>query len=263
MAKRDADRSNPDSGSDARSLLRIIGVLEFVANRGGASANEIAEGLDIPLSTVYRLMNSLARHGYLVHLRADQRFELGTRLHALGQALHRQVPIPSAIREVVEKLHATTAMASYFAIYRGPEVMVAFVSDCKEHPRLKPLEFGFHEAAHATAFGKIMLSGMDLEQRDEYLQARGMPRITSATITDREVLEENLRHVATQGIAWEWSEFVPKMACAAVAVRSAAGLVVGTLAISAPVEKLRAERKPVESQLRLLAGQASRIMRQG
>lgn len=263
MSTRSADRARAETSSDARSLLRIIGVLEFIADRGGASASEVADHLRIPLSSVYRLMNSLARHGYLVHLRADQRFELGTRLHELGRALHRQVPIHPAVREVVDSLHAGVAMASYFAIYRGPDVMVAYVSDCADHPRLQLLDFGFHEAAHATAFGKIMLSGMDPELRTEYLQARGMPQITSATITEREALEDHLGHVATQGIAWEWGEFVPRMACAAVAVRSGAGMVVGTLAISAPLEKLRNDRKRAEGQLRAHAGQASRILRSG
>lgn len=257
------DRAQAESSSsDARATLRIIGVLEFVANRGGASAAEVSDELGIPLSSVYRLMSSLARHGYLVHLRADQRFELGTRLHELGRALHRQVPIHPGIREVVDALHASISMASYFAIYRGPDVMVAYVSDCPEHPRLQQLDFGFHEAAHATAFGKIMLAGMDAAERNEYLQARGMPQVTAATITDRDALEENLTHVATQGIAWEWGEFVPRMACAAVAVRSGAGVVVGTVAISAPLDRLRVERKRVESQLRAQAGQASRIVRQ-
>ena len=41
-----------------------------------------------------------------------------------------------------------------------------------------------------------------------------------------------------------------------------AGVVVGTVAISAPLDRLRVERKRVESQLRAQAGQASRIVRQ-
>ncbi|MEC5148438.1 IclR family transcriptional regulator C-terminal domain-containing protein [Cryobacterium sp. GrIS_2_6] len=59
-------------------------------------------------------------------------------------------------------------------------------------PRLTPLSFGFHEAAHATAFGKIMLSGMTGEKRDQYLDAPGLPRLTPATITDRGELERQL-----------------------------------------------------------------------
>lgn len=262
MSSRRKERAQTESSNDARSLLRIIGVLEFVADRGGASATEISEALAIPLSTVYRLLNSLARHGYLVHLRDEQRFELGTRLHELGRALHRQVPVHPGIREVVDSLHAAISMASYFATYRGPDVMVAYVSDCAEHPRLELLDFGFHEAAHATAFGKILLAGMDDDQRSEYLQARGVPQVTPATITDRADLEDHLGHVATQGIAWEWGEFVPGMACAAVAVRNATGMVTGSVAISAPMERLRVEGRRVEAQLRAHAGQASRIVRQ-
>lgn len=246
----------------ARTLRRAFSVLEVVADRGGATAREIADEAHLPLSTVYRLLTELVQGEYLIHLRREQRFELGYRLHTLGLALHRQVQAPRAVRQAVESLHAKAAMAAYFATYRGSDVMVNYVSACADHPRLQPLTFGFHEAAHATAFGKIMLSAMRPEERDDYLKARGMPRITDATIVDRAELEAHLAQVSTRGIAWEWAEFVPSKACGAVAVRNPAGVVIGAMAISTDVGRLRESLAATDALLREHASRASLALRE-
>jgi len=142
--------------------------------------------------------------------------------------------------------------------------VVAFVVDSPEHPRLTPLTFGFHEAAHATAFGKIMLAGMSSDQRNHYLAVHGMAPLTSTTATDRKVLDSELEQVASSGVAWELEEFVPGQTCAAVGVRNASGMIVGSVAISAPTAALTpARRRNIEHLLRDAANQVSRYYRSG
>ena len=47
---------------------RSLWVLEVVAERGGASAREIADACGLPLPTVYRLAKELVDADYLVHI---------------------------------------------------------------------------------------------------------------------------------------------------------------------------------------------------
>jgi DNA-binding IclR family transcriptional regulator len=244
-------------------VARAFAILEVIAERDGASAREIASTLALPLPTVYRLAQELERNGYLIHLKKRQRFELGYRLHNLGVALHRQVGVPPPVRVVMNNLHQASEMASYYAVYRGTDVILAFVSDCAVHPRAQPLDFGFHEAAHATAFGKIMLAGMDPVDRERYLTARGMPRFTERTITDQDRLDEELRRVSTQGIAWESAEMLDDMACGAVAVHGPAGAIVAAVAISTTPARLRAHRAETDRLLREHAAHVSRFFRSG
>ena len=70
---------------------RTLGILELVAERGGASARELSAALGLPLPTVYRLAKELVDTDYLVHIRSESRYELGYKLHRLGLSLHRQV----------------------------------------------------------------------------------------------------------------------------------------------------------------------------
>jgi len=111
-------------------------------------------------------------------------------------------------------------------------VVVAHVVDSIRRPRVQILDVGFHEATHATAFGKVMLSGMSAEERDCCLDAFGSSALTAQPITDRETLVEHLRHAGDAGIALEVNEFQPGLTCMAAPVRSPAGRIVGSVAMS-------------------------------
>lgn len=245
------------------SVTKSLRILEIVAERGGATARELSETLAVPLPTVYRLAHNLVRAEYLVHMTATRHFELGYKLHALGACLHRQLAAPGPIRQAVDALHHDAEVAGYFALYRGVDVVLSYVSDCPEHPRLRPLAFGFHEAGHATAFGKILLAGMDAERRARYFQAHPLAALTPATITDRQRLEQELDDVATRGIATEDEEFVAGQSCAAVPVRDASGVVVGSVAISSSTARMPRPATALLRRLRECGAEVSRYYRSG
>ncbi|WP_152232364.1 IclR family transcriptional regulator domain-containing protein [Georgenia ruanii] len=248
-----------DRGSDG-ALLRALSILEAVADSNGASAKEIAAITDLPLPTVYRVVRLLVAEDYLVHLRSEHRFELGFKVHHLATSLHRQLGVPPVVRAEVARLHADLGAAAYWTVYRGSNVVVAYIADSPEAPRIRLLDFGLHEGAHGTAFGKVMLAGMTPAQRREYLDAHGMPAMTPTTITSAEELEEHLEKVSRVGIAWEYEEFQPGLVCAAVGARDAAGRMVGSVAVSGG-PGLRRHEPEVERALRAAASRVSRCLR--
>lgn len=251
--------------NDERStpLEKTFAMLEFVAERGGATAKEVSDALGYPVPSVYRIAKALVQTGYLVHLKDKSRFELGYKPHQLAVSLHRQIGVPSPVKAAIAELHRRVSMAAYFAVYRGADVIVAYIVDSPEHPRLTPLTFGFHEAAHATAFGKIMLAGMNLPQRSQYLEVHGTRPLQEATITDVQKLSDHLDAVMLDGIAWEHEEFVPGKTCAAVGVRNGVGMVVGAVAVSAESDFMLGREHQVELVLRETANQVSKYFRTG
>ena len=198
LASRARVRNHGDMQPDSPKgpVERALMVLEVVAERGGASAKEIAHSLDLPLPTVYRIANSLVDSDYLVHIRAESRYELGTKLHLLGQSLHRQVGISRPVAREITRLHEDTSFAAYLTVLRGAELVIVYVVDSPECPRLPTMHFGFHDVPHSTAFGKILLAEQDVAGRELYLNRYGMRGLTANTITDRATLEDELRDVA-------------------------------------------------------------------
>lgn len=253
-----------DTGSASPgSVRRTLQILEVVAAQGGASAKEIADTTGLPLPTVYRLARELLDLDYLVHIREDKRFELGYKLHQLGVSLHQQIGVPRDVRAQITALHCQLGTAAYFAIHRGSQIVVVFTADSPACPRLSPLDFGFHEAAHATSLGKILLANMDEEQRRLHLDPEPMPRFGPGTITSYAALDEQLLQVADRGIAWEHGEFQAGATCAAAAVRAGSGALIGSVAVSGPDAVMEGRTRQVENALRATASQVSRYFRSG
>lgn len=255
-----------EHGSRPGSVHRTLDILEVVAAQGGASAKEIADTTGLPLPTVYRLARELLDSDYLVHIREEKRFELGYKLHRLGVSLHQQIGVPREVRAVVTGLHQELGVAAYLAVHRGHQIVVVHTADSPACPRLTPIDFGFHEAAHATALGKILLAAMDAEQRLQHLDPEPMPTFGPGTIVGHAELAAQLDEVGDRGIAWEEGEFSAGATCAAAAVRAGSGALVGSVAISAPTARFDAgdlQREQVERRLRSTASRVSRYYRSG
>ncbi len=249
-----------ERGSRGGSVQRTLGILEVVASRGGATAREIADDTGLPLPSVYRLVRELLDGEYLVHLRDEQRFELGYKLHQLGVSLHQQIGISRQTAAEIAALHNTLGTAAYLAIHRGTQIVVVHTVDSPAHPRLPPIGFGFHEAAHATALGKIQLATMTGEQRTLHLDPEPYPRFTSSTLTARAELDDELATVAEQGIAFDFGELVAGYTCAAAAVRGASGVLLGSVAVSGPTARFarEPERQAVTRAVRATAARVGR-----
>ena len=261
MSTRSVPEAREAAESRQGSVHRTFEILEVVAERGGASAKEIADATGLPLPTVYRLVRELLDGEYLVHIREEKRFELGYKLHALGVSLHEQVGVPRQVRAEITALHQQLGLAAYLATHRGSQIVVVFTVDSPACPRLKPIDFGFHEAPHAHALGKILLADMDPEQRLLHLDPEPMPRFGPHTLVRHEDLAEQLVTVADRGVAWEEGEFQPGATCAAAAVRAGNGQVIGSVAISGPDARFVEGRDQVETALRQTASRIGKFYR--
>ncbi|WP_308283233.1 IclR family transcriptional regulator [Pseudonocardia nigra] len=244
-----------------QSVGRALLVLETVAEyRDGVSAKEVAQRLGLTLPTTYHLLSTLIDNGYVVHLHRERRYGLGYRVRLLDQALHRQLAVPADVAVVVRALHERADAAAYYAVYRNDEIVLAHVEDSARRPRIQLLDVGFHRAAHATAFGKVMLAAMEPAVRAQYLAETGLPPITPQTITDADVLESQLAHTREVSIAMELEEFHSGIACLASPVRAAGGVVAAAVAISLPAAEFLTRRWDVERAVRQSATTLSRTL---
>jgi len=244
-----------------QSVSRALRAMEFVAaSRDGVTAKELAAHLDLALPSAYHLLATLTESGYLVHLAQHHRYGLGYRVRLLEQGLARQLKVPAVIAAAVRRLHHEADAAAYYAVYREFDVVIAHVVDSERRPRVQVLDIGFHEATHATAFGKVMLAAMPPDERATYLDRVGLRRCTSNTLVDRQTLETHLESVRRSGVALEIGEFQDGLSCLAAPVRSSAGAVLASVAISLPSADFASRRWALERAVRRGALVATRAV---
>lgn len=235
------------------SVQRALRVLDVVScAEEGVTAKAIARRAGLKLSTTYHLINTLVNEGYLVRLDDKHGFGIGYKIPKLYQQLRSKLDVTPGLASAVALVHDRAKAAAYFAMFRDTEIVLVHVVDSASTPRIDMLDVGFAESAHATAFGKVMLSTLPPGARRAYLTAHGMQRLTPLTVVDRWELEAELDDARRRGVVAEVEEFQLKSACLAAPVSDPSGKVVGTMAVSVPAVEFE------ERQLRL-----ERIVRQG
>ena len=242
------------------SAQRALRVLEIVAAEGdGITAKAIARRADYKLSTTYHLLNTLVHEGYLIRLGHGRGFGLGYKVGGLYHRLSDELDVDDTTRDELRLLHQRGQAAAYYTVFRDTQVVVAAVADSAEFPRAKPIDFGFHEAVHATAFGKAMLASLPARERLDYFAGAGMPKLTANTTVRMRDLDFELDQVARSGVAMEIEEFRPEIACVSAPILDTANRVTGAVAFSVPAKEFHERRWALERTVRAGAARFSRL----
>lgn len=240
----DAGRSPPQreharrargEGGGVQSVERAIALVEILAqSSGGTSLTDIAQRAGLNISTCHHLLATLMKAGYVAQVPGRRTYALGARVLHLGQAFMRQVDLPRRAQPVLDRLNAVTGEAVHLAVLQGDRVVTVAKREARHAVRVDTGVIGTAEPPHATATGKAMLAWLPEDHVKRILDANGMARFTPATVTDRSVLIEEMRHVRRNGFAFDRGEFQAGVVCVGAAVRDHSGAVIGSLSASAP-----------------------------
>lgn len=214
------------TGRQPKAVQSALAILEAVARAGaGVSAKEVAEELGLPPATTYRLLNLLVGEEYLVRLPDLHGFALGRKVSALTRG-EGVVPLSTAAREVVAELRGRVRCGVHLVLCTATSLHCADVDP--DHPLQAPELLERH--LHASAPGKLLLA----EQPDwqDVLHPHRMHRLTDRTVARAADLDAELREVRRRGCAVQAGQVHDDLACAAVPVRSPAGVLVAALVVT-------------------------------
>ena len=214
----------------AENTLRI---LSYLAGRPApVAASAIARELELPRSTVYHLLTTLAAHGFVLHLREERRWGLGTSAFELAGGYARQQPLARRGRPLVAALSDRLGESAHLAVMSGGDVLYIVEERAPRRPALVT-DVGVRLPAHLTASGRAMLAALPREQvRALYPDASAFPDRTGLGPRTPRELRELLRDVRTRGYATENSEIADGLRSVGAAVLDAAGWPVAAVAVT-------------------------------
>ncbi|GAB3486619.1 IclR family transcriptional regulator [Nocardiopsis coralliicola] len=150
--------------SPVPAATRALRILRHLAGRSGpVSAAGLAAELELPRSSVYELLEALAREGFVVHLPEERRWGLGVAAFEIGSAYLRQDPLERLARPLLERLAAGTGATAHLGILHGRDTLYLL----KEQPRSSPAlvtGVGVRLPAHLTASGRCLLARLPRAQ---------------------------------------------------------------------------------------------------
>ncbi|MEH3106835.1 MAG: IclR family transcriptional regulator [Sphingomonas fennica] len=214
-----------------KSADRTVGIIEHVARSPGpVGAQQIADTLGIPASSLSYLLGTLVDRGWL-QVQGRRAYVIGPTLRALlgpvGQPLaDRAAPIVRRIR------HQLNETCGYFE--RSGHDLVAVVSETGQQALSYTMTIGQRGPLHAFAAGKAMLAMLPREALEAYLAERPLARFTPYTLTSRSALRRDLALVRQRGHALTEHEHTLGLVSVAVPVGDPAGDGFGAISVAVP-----------------------------
>lgn len=214
------------------AALAVLGALMHGDAPGKTfAALQLATGM--PSDALRELLVRLERLELIE--RADRRYYLGVRLFELGGA----APISRSLREAampfIGDLYEVSGETVHFGILTGTEVL--YIEKLRGHrPTPVPTRVGLRMPASCTGLGKAMLAFSSDEVISDVL-ATGLPQRTPSSITSPEAFREELRMIATAGVAFDREENEIGVTCIAAPVFSGARHAIAALSITGPTSR--------------------------
>jgi DNA-binding IclR family transcriptional regulator len=195
------------TANHAPSVERALDVIGLLAgSENPMSLAEILAKLSIPRQSLIRILNTLCDRGVVERTGQRGFYRLGMKLLYFGDRLQDKIKLRSIGRPVMMDLaEKTRKTVELSALDRDQLVLIEQVEG-SEGIRLYSRVGSAYPYFHAVAAGKIYLANMTPEKRHKVLATIGLPPVTENTITDPDVLEEEIRRIQEKGYAFEDQE---------------------------------------------------------
>jgi len=246
MSSRDAEKY---SVPGLERGLRILS--EFSRDTPTLTAPELARRLDVPRTTIFRLLVTLESLGFVERARNGRDYQLGTAVLKLGFEYLASLSLTELSRPILERLRDELGYSANLVIRDGRDI-VYVQKVASSSPFASSVHVGTRLPAHATVLGRVLLSRHSFPALlalypEERLQSHG-PN-TPATVNE---LYQLLLADRERGYVIEEGFFENNISTIAAPVFDEDGNVAAALGLTIPNLQV-----PDASQTRLIASVCS------
>ncbi|MDQ1054043.1 DNA-binding IclR family transcriptional regulator [Arthrobacter sp. SORGH_AS 212] len=217
---------------------KALGLLVLLGDEPrGASAAEISRRAELPFSTTYRLLGSLARDGFVDYEPDGRRYHLGLRIFQLGQRVSNHHGFAGAAMPVLRRVTERTGEATILSVRDGHHHLTVNKVDGPQMFRVTS-DPGHLGSLSATAVGKALVAFAEDAEREKLLAELPLEPLTEKSISDRVAFRREIDQVRRQGYAVMDEENEIGMRAVAVPLLNSQGHVFASLATAAPVFRM-------------------------
>jgi DNA-binding IclR family transcriptional regulator len=237
-------RSN-DAAQEAppiQSLDRGLMILEAVANSTNpVSLAELTTLIGIDRSSVFRLATTLKRRGFLAYPAGRKDYILGPTMWRLAQRYDWGTMLTRVAQDHLRNLARLANETAHLAVREGKQAL--FIDHATANQVLSVSgQTGEMVPLYCTAHGKALLADCGIDELTRIFGMTPFPPYTKKTIRAISELAKVCAEIRTKGYAVDNGEFQEGVRCAAAPIRAENGIIVGSIGISAPLQRLTPDR---------------------
>lgn len=213
------------------SVLKAVDLLMcFTAAEPRLSLAELSRRLGTPKSSTHHLLATLQARGLVEKVDAD-RYALGMALIPLTQTVRVNAEVRDRASPLLRELADACRESVYLTVLDGDRSLYIYAVESSQR-LVARTAIGDRVPMHCTSVGKATLAALDAEQVEDIITSVGLQRFTPTTITDPEMLRQDLARTRTRGYAIDNQEHEPGTFCVAAAIHDDHGMAAGAISVS-------------------------------
>ena len=217
-----------------RTTAKSLSIIEALDESDGARIYELEEQLEMTKGAIHNHLSTLREHGYV--RKEGNEYRLSLKFLTLGGRARGRLPIYRYGRPKVNQLADDLGMLTNLMTEENGQGVYLYQSRGEYAVNLDT-HVGYRINMHNIAIGKAILAHLPPERVEEIVDTWGLPKATENTITDEDVLFEELKTIRARGYATDHEERTEGLACIAAPVLLD-GEILGAISVSAPTRRL-------------------------
>lgn len=239
-----------DEKSIIQSVDRAFKLLNEIASTPGVSRNlmELSGIIGIDRSSIFRLLATLSKHGMIQQDEKNKGYKLGYGIYGLASSLRIQEKITDLINPYLKQLVKETGENAHLAVLAGDKCV--FI-DREQGTRTisANTNLGDTEELYCTAVGKGLICNISHEELTKRFSNEDLTAYTENTITDIDLLYDELQSIKESGISIDNEEYEPNVFCLASPIYNFESKIEAAIGLSGPLLRVKPRRKEIEKLL--------------
>lgn len=222
-----------------QSVERAFEVVEHLRETGGATLSQTADALDMAVSTTHIHLSTLVETGYAV--KDEDVYRCSLEFLGTGGQRRAQMALYRAAKDELDELREDTGEHTNVTVEERGYSVQLYKSESPGSID-DNAAIGNHFYLHLTATGKAILASFSDDHVDGIIDRLGMPALTENTITDRDVLHDELDTIRDRGYSINRGEHFSGVCAIGTAIESEPDGAIGAISISGPRSRITDER---------------------
>lgn len=260
-----SDEEQPDALDEryiVPGLARGLQMLQsFTRDRQEQTIAEMARHASVTRSSAFRIVYTLEACGFLRRGQDSRRYQLGSRVLELGYSFLAGKDLIEVATPILRKLRDDTQTSTHLAVREGLEVV--YVARFQGNTSLiSAMTVGTRLPAHATAPGRVLLTGLPLSEVVALYESYNFQTFTPETPDSIGALVDLVERARRETSVVSWGFFDRDVASVAAPVFGASGKLEAAISVSCPITTYDRENfsTTVRSAVEAAAAEISRGM---
>jgi len=236
---------------------RALLILEHLAEaQHPLGVSEIAETLDLPKNSVFRILTTLHAYGYLKRENDTKRYAIGSKLLSLAHhGFHTGQLVEQSV-DVLRQVRDDTDESAFVGVIDSAEGVILEQVLSKQQVKVV-LTVGSRFPLHTAAPAKAYLALLDDARRDAIVDEIDFNRYTDHTVTDRATFIAQLEQARRDGYAFDWGEHNDGIRCVGAAIQNQRSEPIGVIWVTGP--SFRMDEHSMQRHGKIIRDAARRI----